>query len=210
MDYDNLDQIIKKYSEILLKMGQTHSGEAPADVQDITESVSETDFEATLQQTANDSTDEEKADQEPENDEKQTEEAESEQQQEIVNTQPSVKEATQEPLQGEVTSSASFFARAFTGEGAYPVSGARVVVYRGDDIYAFLETDSNGETKRVSLPAFEKENSLVPDNDFQSISYSADVFANGFLAQKGLLVSAVGTSEIVLDVLLVPEEERLS
>lgn len=111
--------------------------------------------------------------------------------------------------EGEATSSATFFARVFTGEGSYPVQGAKVVLYRGDNIYSFLETDENGRTKTVKLPAFAESNSLEPDNENQSISYNADVFAESFTPQKGLLVSAVGGSEIVLNVLLVPQEERL-
>lgn len=112
--------------------------------------------------------------------------------------------------EGEATSSATFFARVFTGENTYPVAGARVVIYRGDNIYAFLETDKNGRTKSVKLPAFSESNSLEPENENQSIAYNADIFASGFTSQKGLLVSAVGGSEIVLNVLLVPEEEGLS
>lgn len=112
--------------------------------------------------------------------------------------------------EGEATASADFFARVFTGEGAYPVKSARVVVYRGDNIYAFLETDGEGSTKRVKLPAFKESNSLDPDSENRSLEYLADVFASGFTSQKELVVSAVGGSEIVLNVLLVPEEERLS
>ena len=111
---------------------------------------------------------------------------------------------------GEANSSANFFARVFTGESTYPVAGARVVIYRGDNIYAFLETDENGRTKSVKLPAFSESNSLEPENENQSIAYNADIFASGFTSQKGLLVSAVGGSEIVLNVLLVPEKEGLS
>ena len=126
-----------------------------------------------------------------------------------VDTSPAVKEPAVSFPEGEATSSATFFARVFTAENAYPIEGAKVVVYRGDNIYAFLETDGEGRTKTVKLPAFEESNSLEEDNRYQSIDYFADVFAAGFVTQKALLVSSVGGSDIVLNVLMIPEEEGL-
>lgn len=111
--------------------------------------------------------------------------------------------------EGEATDFANFSAAVFSGEETYPVEGARIVVYRGDNIYAFLSTDSNGKTKSIKLPAFSRENSLVSDNPDKTVNYQADIFAEGFYAEKGLLVSAVGGSDIILKVILVPEEERI-
>lgn len=111
--------------------------------------------------------------------------------------------------EGEMTDFAYFTANVFSGEETYPVEKAKIVIYRGDNIYAFLSTDESGKTKKIKLPAFNRENSLESDNPDKTVSYQADIFAEGFVAQKGLLVDAVGGSDIVLKVILVPEEERI-
>ncbi len=206
MSMEELDEIIKSYSEKLKQMGDAYGGEAPREE---AEKASESENEETLQEVTTESLAEE-------NYANSTETAESEgengelREEAAVNTEPAAGPPVVAFPEGEATSSADFFARVFTGEGAYPVASAKVVVYRGDNIYAFLETDKEGSTKRVKLPAFKQENSLDPDSENRSLEYLADVFASGFTAQKELVVSAVGGSEIVLNVLLVPEEERLN
>ena len=118
-------------------------------------------------------------------------------------------EAQEVEAESEMTSTAEFSAAVFSGDYTYPVEGARIVIYREDNIYAFLETDANGITKKITLPSFEKENSLEADNPDRSVDYFADIFAEGFIPQKGLLVSAVGGSEVFLKVIMVPESERV-
>lgn len=203
---EDFDEMIRKYSEKLKKMGDAYGGEASAKTP---ENASESENEETLKETTTESQKEENTvfDDKTEEEEAKKEDSEDE------NAEIELEEAEPPKVifpEGEATSSADFFARVFTGEGAYPVKGARVIVYRGDNIYAFLETDGEGSTKKVKLPAFSESNSLDPDSENRSLEYLADVFASGFTAQKGLVVSAVGGSEIVLNVLLVPEEERLS
>lgn len=200
---DNLDEVIEKYSRVLIEMGATYGGEVPE--KESAEAL-KTKNEEVSQKEDNDLPKKENPLIPPEMSEKEEETEPPEE----VDTEPAVKPPSVTLPEGNADSFAQFFARVFTGEGAYPVKGAKVVIYRGDNIYAFLETDSNGSTKKVKLPSFSKENSLEPENENQSIEYNADVFANGFTTQKGLLVSAVGGSEIVLNVLLVPEEERLN
>lgn len=203
---EDFDEIIRKYSEKLKKMGDAYGGEAPAEAP---EKASESENEEISQETTTESKKEENAVFDGETKEETAKKEESEDENaETESEEPKAPKVTFP--EGEATSSADFFARVFTGEGAYPVKAARVVVYRGDNIYAFLETDGEGSTKRVKLPAFKESNSLDPDSENRSLEYLADVFAEGFTAQKGLVVSAVGGSEIVLNVLLVPEEERLS
>ena len=203
---EDFDEIIRRYSEKLKEMGDTYGGEVQIET---VENAFVSENEESLQETTTESqesentvfdneTEEETIENEPSEDENAEFEAE-----EVNPPKVTFHE-------GEATSSADFFARVFTGESAYPVKDAKVVVYRGDNIYAFLETDGEGSTKRVKLPAFKESNSLDPDSENRSLEYLADVFASGFTAQKGLVVSAVGGSEIVLNVLLVPEEERLS
>ena len=205
MHNESFDDIIKRYTEELEIMGQNYGGE----VERMVVKPSETEDKGASEETTTESKEEGNTVNEavtdeisPKNDATETESA-------LVNTDPAVNDSAQEDASGEVTSTADFSAVVFAGEGAYPVEGAKIVVYRNDDIYAFLQSDENGRTKKVKLPAFSKENTLIPDNPESNINYFADVFAEGFIAQKGLLVSSVGGSEILLRVLLVPEEERI-
>ena len=201
---ENLDDMIKQYAKALEAMGRTYGGEAET----VTELPPAEENEGSSEEASSYSDEEQNsatglktAEITPEND--LSEESQP------VDTEPAAQEGVAEPTASEVTSTASFSAAVFAGEGTYPVEGARVVVYRDDSIYAFLETDENGATKKVTLPAFAKENSLDSENPDRSIDYFADVFAEGFTAQKGLLVSSVGGSDIFLRVLMIPEEERI-
>ncbi len=196
--------MIKKYSQSLVEMGMTYGGEAKKEavepLKTENESISE---EATTSsnEAENAKNAAETVAETPENTSIEVED---------VNTYPAVSPPAVNFAEGDATSFAPFVAVVYSGEGAYPVAGARVVVYRGDNIYAFLTTDENGRTKTARLPAFPESNSLESDNPEQSIDYSADVFAEGFIARKGLLVSAVGGSDILLKVIMIPEEERIS
>lgn len=205
MSLESIDEIIKKYSEELVKMGRIYGGEA----EEASLTPSKTEAEETLKEVITDSDKEEKTAKGAEMAAKSEEISESE----AVNTSEDAETAVKPPAvnfpEGDADSFASFSAVVFSAEGAYPVEGARIVVYRGDNIYAFVESDENGATKKVRLPAFAQENALEEDNPEQSIDYFADVFAEGFISQKGLLVSSVGGSEILLRVLMVPEEERI-
>lgn len=193
-----------------MEMGQTYGGELLPEVGTTPENTPKIDSDSVLDETTTESPKEENVQNDAETMAKPPENTLSEDENEAVNTSPAVREPSVSFPEGEATSSANFFARVFTAENAYPVEGAKVVVYRADNIYAFIETDSEGKTKTVKLPAFEKSNSLDKDNIYQSIDYFADVFAVGFTPQKGLQVSAVGGSDMVLNVILIPEEEGLS
>ncbi len=104
----------------------------------------------------------------------------------------------------------TFVARVFSGGGAYPVPEAKVVLYRGDTLEAFLTTDKNGETPRIKIASYPENNSLEPLSDEQRLNYSADVFAEGFTEKRNLLISAVGGAAAVLNVELVPESEGIN
>ena len=104
----------------------------------------------------------------------------------------------------EMTAYATFSARVFTGNNAYPVENAKVLVVKDDKLYTFLTTDRDGVTKKVRLPAFPESNSLDPDSENQRVNYTGEVYATGFTPKKGLLISAVGGSDIVLDVQMTP------
>lgn len=210
MSPENLDELIKKYSEVLVEMGQTYGGEVPLGASETAGKELKSKNKAVSNVVTTDSDDKENPLKAPETATGSGEIVLTGDEDDPVNTEPAVKAPSVNFEEGEATSSATFFARVFTGEGAYPVKGAKVVVYRGDNIYAFLETDAEGKTKTVRLPAFEESNSLESDNENRSIDYFADIFAQSFDSQKGLLVSAVGGSDIVLNVLVVPEKEGLS
>ena len=196
--------MIKKYSQSLVEMGLIYGGEIEKDSTTSPNTENKTAFEETTSSS-------EEAPNPPKSPETAAETAENASiEVEDVNTDPAVSPPSVDFPEGEATSSAAFSAVVFSGAETYPVANARVVVYRGDNIYAFVTTDENGKTKAVRLPAFDESNSLESDNPRRSIDYFADVFAEGFITQKGLLVSAVGGSNIVLNVLMIPEEERIS
>ncbi len=104
---------------------------------------------------------------------------------------------------------ANFQARVFSGEQAYPISGAKVLIYLEGKLHTFLITNENGETQNVKIESSPGENALIPNSENQQLDYAADVYADGFIPRKGLLVSAVGDSDILLTVQLTPEPERI-
>lgn len=105
---------------------------------------------------------------------------------------------------------AYFSARVFTGNNAFPIENARVLVIRNGKLFSFLSTDSNGVTKRIKLPSFPESNSLDPESTEQYIEYTGEVYAKGFTPKKNLLISAVGGSDIILDVQMTPVEEEVN
>ncbi len=113
-------------------------------------------------------------------------------------------EITPEEETDEMTDYATFSARVFTGNNTYPIGNAKVLVVKDDKLFTFLTTDRDGVTKKVRLPSFPEDNSLNPDSDMQRVNYTGEVYATGFTPKKGLLISAVGGSDIVLDVQMTP------
>ena len=104
---------------------------------------------------------------------------------------------------------ALFTANVFTGNQAYPVPNAKISVYLNGKLHIFLITDENGKTKTVKLESFSKLNSFIPESTQQTLDYSADIQAEGFAEKQGLLVSAVGGSDILLSTELTPLSERI-
>ncbi len=131
---------------------------------------------------------------------------------EDTSTEPtdSPSQSEKRPIPTNPQNFATFRARVFSGNSAFAVENAKVSVHIGDELYAFLVTDKNGETITVKLESSPEENSLEPLSEDQSLEYAADVSADGFITQKNLLVSAVGGSDIVLNVQLVPESEGVN
>ena len=104
---------------------------------------------------------------------------------------------------------ALFRAAVYSGNQAYAVPEAKISIYLDGKLHAFLITDENGSTQQIKLESYPKLNSFIPESDEQTIDYSADIFADGFTERKGLLVSAVGGSEILLNTELTPLSERI-
>ena len=102
---------------------------------------------------------------------------------------------------------ATFYASVRSGEGAFPIPGAKVMVKKDSEIISFLVTDENGNTDTVTLPAYPEKDSLSSETAREA-QYSADIYAEGFQEKKNLPVSATGGAEIVLNAELVPNEER--
>lgn len=115
-----------------------------------------------------------------------------------------------EPVPTDPENFAYFTARIYAAGGAYAIENAKVAIYRGDVLHAFLITDQNGETKRIKLESYPEENSFEPLSDEQRLDYSADVSADGFITESNLLVSAVGGSDILLALGLTPESEGIN
>ena len=104
---------------------------------------------------------------------------------------------------------ALFTAKVYSGNQAYAVPDAKISLYLDGKLHAFLITDENGSTKQIKLESYPKLNSFIPESDEQTVDYSADVFADSFIERKGLLVSAVGGSDILLNTELTPLSERI-
>ena len=104
---------------------------------------------------------------------------------------------------------ALFTARVYSGGQAYAVPDAKISIYLDGKLHAFLTTDENGSTKQIKLESYPAVNNFIPDNTQQTLDYSADIFAEGFTEKRGLLVSAVGDSQILLDAELTPLSERI-
>ena len=104
---------------------------------------------------------------------------------------------------------ALFTAKVYSGSQAYAVPDAKISIYLNGKLHAFLITDENGSTKQIKLESYPAINNFIPDNQEQTRDYSADIFADGFIEKRGLLVSAVGGSDILLSTELIPLSERI-
>ena len=104
---------------------------------------------------------------------------------------------------------AFFSAGVYSGNQAYAIPNAKISIYLDGKLHAFLITDESGKTKKIKLQSYPRLNTFIPESTEQTVDYSADIFAEGFAEKKGLLVSAVGGSDILLNVELTPLSERI-
>lgn len=193
----NLDEMIKEYSDELMSFARSHNSESlvlKSEPPRITEAEAET-----LQEELQEGREEAPLQGDAETFEGESEEGDT-----------ATTELTEIPAEEDMENFATFKGRVFTGFGAFPVENAKVVLYKNDVLHAFLVTDKSGETPTIKIESFPEKNSLEPLSDEQRTDYSADVYADGFNEKKNLLVSAVGGSDVVLDVELTPESEVIS
>jgi len=97
---------------------------------------------------------------------------------------------------------------AFTGGGAEPIEGARVVVTRPDGdtqtIYANLTTDADGFTPVIALPSVDPALSLRPGNAQPYVTYSVEVVADGFRPAAHRNVPVYGNNYATQPVAMLP------
>lgn len=204
MNGNNFENMIKKYADELIKMSK--------------EKMLPDESEEPVTDDAENQTDEEGGfnpfDIETDKEEKEVEEKERLSVADIPGIketdfyEETAEEVFPEEKEEGAADTATFSARVFTGNNAYPIENAKVLVIRDDKLYTYLTTDRNGVTKVVSLPASPEMNSFNPESDNRSLQYTGEVYATGFTPKKNLLISAVGGSDIILDVQMSPISER--
>lgn len=121
---------------------------------------------------------------------------------------PTATETIPSDTDASLSGRATFYASVRSGGGAFPVPSAKVLIKKDGEIFSFLVTDENGNTATVSLPAYPEKDSLSSETA-REVQYFSDVYAEGFQEKLNLPVAASGGAEIVLNVELTPNEERM-
>ena len=92
----------------------------------------------------------------------------------------------------------------FTADQAEPIPGARVIVSRGDTIFANTETDRDGYTPVIPLPSVDPELSLRPGNVQPYVAYTIEAYADGFRAVRHENVPVYGNNYVTQPIALLP------
>lgn len=97
---------------------------------------------------------------------------------------------------------------AFTGGGAEPIVGARVIVTRPDEgnptIYANLTTDEDGFTPVIPLPSVDPALTLRPGTTQPYVAYTVRVTADGFQPVEHRNVPIYGDNYVTQPVAMTP------
>lgn len=97
---------------------------------------------------------------------------------------------------------------AFTGGGAEPIVGARVVVTRpdgdGQRVYANLTTDGDGFTPVIALPSVDPALTLRPGSVQPYVTYAVRVTADGFQPVEHSNIPVYGDNYVTQPVALTP------
>ena len=92
----------------------------------------------------------------------------------------------------------------FTGEGAEPLEAARVVVSRGDTVYANVTTNRDGFTPVLALPSVDPALTLTPGNATPYTAYDVVVTADGFRGARHRNLPVYGNNYVTLPSPLYP------
>lgn len=96
----------------------------------------------------------------------------------------------------------------FTGGGAEPISGARVIVTRpdGDEqiVYANLTTDGDGFTPVIALPSVDPALTLRPGNARPYVTYAVRVTADGFQPVEHRNIPVYGNNYVTQPAAMTP------
>lgn len=97
---------------------------------------------------------------------------------------------------------------AFTGGGAEPIAGARVVVTRpdgdGQRVYANLTTDGDGFTPVIALPSVDPALTLRPGTVQPYVTYAVRVTADGFQPIEHNNIPVYGNNYVTQPVAMTP------
>ena len=107
------------------------------------------------------------------------------------------------------TSEGYFKARAFTATEAFPVVGAVVRIYEGDEIVSgadfSLRTGVGGVTDQIPLPAPDIAYSQLPNSPEQAYAtYNVEVSADGFYEKRINNVTIFANTLSVLPLEMIP------
>ena len=97
---------------------------------------------------------------------------------------------------------------AFTGGGAEPIVGARVIVTKPDgetqNVFANLTTDGDGFTPVIALPSVDPALTLRPGNAQPYVTYAVRVTADGFQPVEHRNIPIYGDNYVTQPVALTP------
>lgn len=97
---------------------------------------------------------------------------------------------------------------AFTGSGAEPIEGARVVVTRPEEgtqtVYANLTTDRDGFTPVIALPSVDPALTLRPGTVQPYVTYAVRVTADGFQPIEHRNIPVYGDNYVTQPVSMTP------
>lgn len=126
--------------------------------------------------------------------------------------------AEEPSVQNTENKEGSIIAEVTTAKGAVPLAGVTVVIDRFDqkdpmgrkELIAVRETNENGRTSAVSVPAEEKELSLEPGQSDPFSTYYVSVWEKGYTPIKNRPADVFSDEVSILKIDLVPNPENLS
>ncbi len=96
----------------------------------------------------------------------------------------------------------------YTADQALPVSGANVKVTKltenGEELIRVMQTDRNGKTEPLLLPAPPKANSQTPDGGVRFFNYNIRVDYPGYYTMENLNVPVFDGQTALQPVALIP------